>query len=241
MNELNCRTQKIDQLSAQIYRVRLVPKDKPLFDFKGGQYLYLLMSDGKRIPLSIASPPEEKSYLELHIRLIPGHQLAADMLNLFKTAKNIHIEGPYGQCFLQENSRQVVIIAGGTGFSPMKSLFESALSSKDNNRHFRLYLGAESPTELYQTALIEPWKHHQQLTYIPVVTQSEEDWNGATGFPHEVAISDLAETLNQCDFYISGSPNMVMNVYQALLDKGVSKACIFSDMLDIKRELGEIT
>jgi len=101
MNELNCKTLEIKKLTEQIHRVRIQPVEGKIFDFKGGQYLYLLMPDGKRIPLSIASAPEETRFIELHIRLIPGHDLAADMLKLFKTAKQIHIEGYLRPCLLQ--------------------------------------------------------------------------------------------------------------------------------------------
>lgn len=239
MNELNCTTLEVKAFTEQIHRVRLKALEGKLFDFKGGQYLYLLMPDGKRIPLSIASAPEQKDYIELHIRLIPGHELAADMLQLFKTAKKIHIEGPYGQCFLRESQNDVVIIAGGTGFSPMKSLLESAFAQTINKK-FSLYLGAQKSNELYQTTLVNAWDVKATLfKYVPVVSEADKTWNGAVGFPHEIALKDLFDTINQHDFYISGSEMMVMNVYQALLKAGAEKQNIYSDILDIKREMGE--
>lgn len=239
MIELNCKTLEVTALTEQIHRVRLEPLEGELFNYKGGQYLYLLMPDGKRIPLSIASAPEQNDFIELHIRLIPGHELAANMLQLFKTANKIHIEGPYGQCFLKESKNDVVVIAGGTGFSPMKSLLESAFAKKVK-RNFSLYLGAQKSSELYQTNLVENWQTDATpFNYIPVIADVENDWEGAVGFPHQIAIADLGDKVSQYDFYISGSEMMVMNVYQALLDAGADKQNIYSDILDIKREMGE--
>lgn len=240
MKELNCKTLEINTLTEQIFQIRLQPEKGKIFSFKGGQYLYLLMDDGKRIPLSIASPPEEKRFIELHIRLIPGHELAARMLELFKTANKIHIEGPYGQCFLKSNKRDVVIIAGGTGFSPMKSLLESALAQA-TNKNFYLYLGAQKPDELYQTKLINHWKSTAHFKYIPVVIEAGTDWKGAVGYPHQAALTQLTNDITEYDFYISGSENMVMNVYHELISSGVSENNIYSDILDIKRELGKLT
>lgn len=240
MIEINCQTQEIKALSDQIFRVRLAPKQGEVFAFKGGQYLYLLMPDGKRIPLSIASAEQERRFVELHIRLIPGHQLAADMLALFRQAKNIHIEGPYGRCYLKDPSVATVIIAGGTGFSPMKSLLESAFNNGEQGM-FSLYLGVQTAKELYQTPMVESWTvTSPQFRYIPVVNQPDDTWQGARGFPHLVALQDHAQALGECQFIISGSGPMVMKVYQDLLDAGVDKARIFSDMLDIKRDLGEL-
>jgi len=243
MNELSCTKLDIKKLTEQIFRVRIQPLAGEIFDFKGGQYLYLLMPDGKRIPLSIASPPEQKKYIELHIRLIPGHELAADMLHLFETAKRIHIEGPYGSCFLNQsadvNPNDIVIIAGGTGFSPMKSLLESALAQADK-RKLSLYLGVQKAEELYQTELVNSWDLEScGFTYIPVVAEADKGWKGAVGYPHQIALTDIGQTVAKLDFYISGSEKMVMNVYKALLDAGADKECIYSDILDIKREMGE--
>jgi CDP-4-dehydro-6-deoxyglucose reductase, E3 len=239
MKELNCKTLEIKNLTQQIHRVRLQAIEGELFSFKGGQYLYLLMPDGKRIPLSIASAPEQKEYIELHIRLIPGHELAANMLQLFKTANKIHIEGPYGQCFLRKSDNDVVVIAGGTGFSPVKSMIESAFA-QNTKRHFSLYLGAQNSNELYQTELVNNWGFGKnQFNYLPVIAEKEEHWSGAIGFPHEIALLDSAENINKTDFYISGSEVMVMNVYRSLVEAGASKDNIYSDILDIKREMGE--
>jgi len=240
MKELNCETLEVNSLTNQIYQIRLQAVNGELFDFKGGQYLYLLMPDGKRIPLSIASAPEQKSFIELHIRLIPGHELAASMLNLFKTAKKLHIDGPYGQCVLRESENNIVIIAGGTGFSPMKSLLESALA-KPIKRKISLYLGAQTEAELYQTPLIESWDTtNTDFNYVPVVSEAGGNWQGRIGFPHQIALNDIENAISGYDFYISGSETMVMNVYQCLLKAGANKHNIFSDILDIKREMGEL-
>jgi hypothetical protein len=45
--------------------------------------------------------------------------------------------------------------------------------------------------------------------------------------------------LSQYDFYISGSEAMVLAVYYDLLENGADKSQIYSDMLDIKRDMGE--
>lgn len=239
MNELNCVTLDIKKLTEQIFRVRLKPLDDKPFEFEGGQYLYLLMPDGKRIPLSIASAPEEKQFIELHLRLIPGHELAAEMMSLFRNAKKVHIDGPYGKCVLKDRNNKVAIIAGGTGFSPMKSLLESAFN-KNFSQEISLYLGAQSPVDLYQSELVNRWNTGScQFRYIPVVNEPDENWSGATGFPHQVLLDDLGGKTEATDYYLSGSAAMVMNVYEELKKTGVNSDNIFSDILDIKRDMGE--
>ncbi|MBV1910935.1 MAG: NAD(P)H-flavin reductase [Kangiellaceae bacterium] len=240
MTEFNCRTKDVTQLNEQIHRIRIVPEDHRLFDFKGGQYIILHMPDGKKVPLSIASAPEERSFLELHVRLVDGHSLAQEMINLFEGTAEYTLEGAYGGCYLNDSTRNLVIIAGGTGFSPMKSMIESAFAQKVE-RQIELYLGAQVTDDLYQHDLIIQWeKDNGNFSYTPVVSGDDDSWQGATGFPHESAMNCSDKELIEKDYYISGSEPMVMAVYNALREKGVNKSQIHSDMLNIKREKGEI-
>jgi len=88
--------------------------------------------------------------------------------------------------------------------------------------------------------LIESWKTDNfQFNYIPVINEIDDGWHGAVGFPHQVALAELGDKIKRCDFYISGSLAMVMNVYQDLLDAGATEKNIFSDILDIRREMRE--
>jgi len=240
MTVLSFKTKEMIQLNEQIHRIRITPEDGDLFNFKGGQYIVLHMSDGKRVPLSIASAPEEKSFIELHVRRVKGHPLAEDIIELFKTAKSFQVEGAYGSCYLNEKDCPIVIIAGGTGFSPMKSMIESAFA-QNSEREIELFLGAQVVEDLYQHQLINKWQEdYSNFSYTPVISETEASWQGATGFPHEHAMKCCEEELRTKDYYISGSEPMVMAVYNALLEKGVEKTQIHSDILNIKRENGEI-
>jgi CDP-4-dehydro-6-deoxyglucose reductase len=236
----NCKIKDVIQLNDQIYRIRIVPDDLRLLEFKGGQYIVLHMPDGKRVPLSIASAPEEKTFLELHIRIVQEYSLADDMIKLFQGAPEVKIEGAFGSCYLNDSQRGLVIIAGGTGFSPMKSMIESAFAQKCE-RPIELFLGAQVMNDLYHHDLISEWqKSYNNFRYTPVISGDDEIWDGAVGFPHEVAIERCNKELVEKDFYVSGSEAMVMAVYRALTDKGVDSSQINSDILNIKREKGEI-
>ncbi len=234
------KTLEVKPLTDQIHRVRLSPLEGDVFEFKGGQYLFLHLPDGKKIPLSIASAPEQKDYIELHIRSMHAESLAAEMLSLFQTADVLEIDAPHGNCILRDGKNPVIIIAGGTGFSPMKSLLESAFVGAEG-REFALYLGAQTKEEIYQSPIIEGWQTNQvTFKYTPVVFEVDDSWKGATGYPHEAAIADYQDKLSNCDVFISGSEPMVMNVYKALTEKGVPPNQIYSDILDIKRASGDI-
>jgi len=240
VNTYRCKTLDVQPLNEQIYRVRLQLDDGSRLQFKGGQYIILHMPNDVRVPLSIASAPEKNDFIELHIRLIKGHSLAQEMIDLFSNTASFYIEGPCGDCVLNTSNRDLIIIAGGTGFSPMKSLIESAFCQQ-SKRQIQLFLGAQKFTDLYQHELIKQWeKQNNNFSYIPVISGDDKIWQGERGFPHQVAINENKQTLETKDFYVSGSEPMVMAVYKELLASSVDKFHIHSDILSIKRQNGEI-
>ncbi len=240
MSHYQCKVKQIDPLSDSIYRIRLKPETTGFMPFVAGQYLMLQMPNDELVPLSIASSPENKEFIELHLRLMPAPSLSAEMLKLFQSESLITIQGPFGGCYLRRPDKQNIFIAGGTGYSPMKSMLESACD-KGLSGHIHLFLGAQTEKDLYHHQYLLNWQQKQpNFNYTAVLAEAPTDWQGLTGFPHQAAIQTYSDSLSDKDFYIAGSEAMVMAVYQALLDKGVSKEVIYSDILDIKRENGEL-
>ncbi len=238
MQELHCQVDDISLLGKDVYRVKLTSDELRQVKYQGGQYLTLLSKGGHWIPFSIGNAPEENSHLELHIRLIPGHELAEQILNNLRKTRKAHIQLPMGKCVLRPGDRPVVCIVGGTGFSPIKAMLESAFSLNDP-RQFHLFWGAQTKEDFYLLELAKSWhSDHDNFKFVPVVSGDDDNWKGARGLVHFEAIHQL-EDLSQFDFYVSGSEAMVLAVYYDLLDKGADKDRIFSDMLDIKRDMGE--
>lgn len=238
VKEIFCQVAELDVIGKDVYRVKLTADELSATPYQSGQYLTLQVEGGRWIPFSIGNAPEEKSHVELHIRLVPGHELAQQIIDQLQQTRTAHIQVPMGKCVLRSGSRDVVCIVGGTGFSPIKAMLESAFHAQDARR-FHLFWGAQTASELYLNELPEQWQQSKtNFNYVPVISGDDPNWQGERGFAHEPAFRQL-DCLTDKDFYISGSPAMVMAVYEALLQQGVDKSQVFADMLDIKREMGE--
>ncbi|PWK46824.1 NAD(P)H-flavin reductase [Pleionea mediterranea] len=238
MQEIFCQVDDIQLLGNDVYQVKLVSDELTRLPYSAGQYLTLQADGGRWIPFSIGNAPEETSHLELHIKLIPGHELAELIVDQLKSTKQAHIQIPMGECVLRDGPRPVVCIVGGTGFSPIKAMLESAFAQQDP-REFYLYWGAAVTSDFYLDELPSQWqRQYTNFNYVPVLSGDDAQWQGERGLVHQTAMSQLSDLANK-DFYISGSEAMVMAVYHDLLGQGVPKSQIFADMLDIKREMGE--
>ena len=206
---LPCRVQKMERLAPDVMALRLRLPASERLQFLAGQYIDILMKDGKRRSLSMANAPHDDAYLELHLRNYGG-PFSDYVFNRMKEKDILRFEGPLGTFFLREDSdKPIILLASGTGFAPIKAIIEHALF-KGISRSITLYWGGRVRGDLYLNALAERWQRDHGIRYIPVLSEAlpEDRWTGRTGFVHRAVMEDLPD-LSAHQVYACGSPLMV--------------------------------
>lgn len=206
---LPCRVQKMERVApdVMVLHVRLPASER--LQFLAGQYIDILMKDGKRRSLSMANPPHDDAYLELHLRNYGG-PFSDYVFHRMKEKDILRFEGPLGTFFLREDSdKPIILLASGTGFAPIKAIVDHALY-KGIGRPITLYWGGRVRSDLYMNALAERWAREHGVRYIPVLSEAraEDAWTGRTGFVHRAVMEDYAD-LSGHQVYACGSPLMV--------------------------------
>lgn len=230
---LSCRVIACDRLGGDIIRLRLGLPAGERLRFLAGQYIDILLSGGKRRSFSLANPPHEDQQLELHIRYYQGGLFSEYAFHDLREKALLRIEGPFGRFTLRHSGRPMIMIAGGTGFAPIKSLLEHALEKADK-RAVKLYRGARAEPDLYLDALPRRWAaQHEHIDYIPVLSEPgrHSGWRGRTGLVHEAALADH-DDLSAYDVYTCGPPPMIKAVVRALTARGFDKTRLFSDSFE---------
>jgi CDP-4-dehydro-6-deoxyglucose reductase len=122
----------------------------------------------------------------------------------------VRFEGPLGSFYLREDSdKPMVLLAGGTGFAPVKAVIEHAFH-KGIDRQMVLYWGVRSLGDLYLPQLPAKWQdEHANFTFIPVLSDPapEDDWRGRTGLVHQAVLDDFP-SLAGYQVYACGAPAM---------------------------------
>lgn len=206
---LPCRVQKMERLAPDVMALHLRLPASERLQFLAGQYIDILMKDGKRRSLSMANAPHDDAYLELHLRNYGG-PFSDYVFNRMKEKDILRFEGPLGTFFLREDSdKPIILLASGTGFAPIKAIIEHALF-KGISRSITLYWGGRVRGDLYLNALAERWQRDHGIRYIPVLSEAlpEDRWTGRTGFVHRAVMEDLPD-LSAHQVYACGSPLMV--------------------------------
>ncbi len=228
---LAVRVAALEQLNHDVMRLQLqLPRDRRL-QFMAGQYIEVITREGKHRAYSLANPPHDDGALELHVRFVAGGDFTERVFGGMREGEVLQIQGPLGQFTLREASpNPVVLIAGGTGFAPIKGLLEHAFHM-GITRPLHLYWGVRAERDLYLAALPETWAAaHPNFSYTPVLSEprAEDGWRGRTGFVHDAVAADHPDT-SGLDVYAAGPPVMVRAVRDAVVAHGLPESRFYSD------------
>jgi CDP-4-dehydro-6-deoxyglucose reductase len=210
VKKLPCRVHKIERVADDVAVLFVKLPANERLQFLAGQYVEFILKDGTRRSFSMANPPHDDEFMQLHIRRVAGGAFTKHVFETMKERDILRFEGPLGSFFLRESEKPIVFVASGTGFAPIKAIIESALK-KGVARAMTLYWGARRPKDLYLDALPRQWAAaNPGFTYIPVISDAlpEDNWAGRTGFVHHAVMADLPD-LAGYQVYACGVPIMV--------------------------------
>ncbi|MDX1432485.1 MAG: CDP-6-deoxy-delta-3,4-glucoseen reductase [Gammaproteobacteria bacterium] len=237
---LPCRVAAKRQLAHDVVGLELVLPAAERLQYLPGQYVDIVLRDGRRRAFSIANAPRPDDRLELHVRVVPGGSFSEHVAHHLKERALLRIHGPLGAFYLRRDaSRPAILMAGGTGFAPVKAMIEGALT-EGSGPDLHLYWGVRARRDLYMDELARGWaREHTRLTYVPVLSEPApgDGWAGRTGFVHERVLEDFPD-LGGFAVYMSGPPVMVRAGSEAFTARGLEPEHCYSDSFDYAYETG---
>lgn len=148
---------------------------------------------------------------------------------------SVSVSGPFGTFAAQDSDREMVFIGGGVGMAPLRAIISDQLERQGTTRKMSFWYGARSRVDLFYEQEFEKLQA-KYLNFCWTAALSDpapdDDWQGETGFIHEVALRlRLAAhpTPYDCEYYLCGPPLMIRAVLAMLDDLGVDPGQIFND------------
>jgi NAD(P)H-flavin reductase len=209
------------RLGRDLAIVRVRP-DYPM-PYHPGQYVSVETPQRPRLwrYLTPATAPREDGLLEFHVRAVDGGWVSRSIVATSQPGDTWRIGPPMGRIRVDRNaSRDVLMIAGGTGIAPMRAVIEYLAQFGDNPR-VQLFYGGRVLADLYdlehlqQITATNPW-----LTVVPVL-EAESNIQG-------VERGTLADVVTRYgawadhDVLVSGSPPMVRSTVSRMLVAGTA-------------------
>jgi ferredoxin-NADP reductase len=200
-------------------------------EFEAGQFFnFTLLSpdetdlEGNTRALSIASAPHERNLMvATHLRTTAFKRT----LNSLPPGTELILQGPFGSMTLPRNTaRPSVLLAGGIGITPFRSLIRSAAESLSAHRLFLFYSVRVPEEAAFLEELQEMEQHKTGYKFICTVTQPEKSrmsWRGETGRISIAMLSKWIPDLSLPIYYIAGPSAMVTGVRRMLIAAGVAE------------------
>jgi len=211
-------------LSADIVELTLA-LDKPL-TYRAGQFVLLF------VPSQPALATEPRSYslakgaktsgvktVQFHIRKVPGGLFTQWLFGGDRTGELLLLEGPFGSFTWADDERDVVLIAGGSGYAPINALLEAARNLGPLSA--TVFFGAKTQADLYCSehvaAVQAAWQG--SLQFVPVLSAEPADsqWQGLRGYVQE-HIDKPATKPTASSAYLCGPPPMIDACLEVLRD-----------------------
>jgi len=223
------------RLAPDVMRIKIKLPSAQRLQFLAGQYLEILLPDGKRRAFSIASAPQSEDEIELHIRHVDGGGFTGWVFDEMKERDILRLEAPLGNFFIRNDQpeRPMILMGGGTGFAPLKSMLEDLMANNDN-RPVHLFWGAQGRAELYMNEKAQQWAdENEHIQYSTALIEADEaKANGSfNGFVHQ-SVLQTYEDLSGFDIYMSGPPAMIDASRSAFLENGAESRRIFFDSFE---------
>ena len=236
VREFQTKLTSLNQLTHDIKGLRLKLQEEDRIAFKAGQYVQFYTKPYGKVKetvyraYSIASPPSEDGHVDLIVRQVPNGICTTYVHTALKEGDDVKISGPYGDFYLRGDCKELVMIAGGSGLAPIRSLILDILEKKLDLK-MTFFFGAVTKRDLYNLdELGELAANHSNFRFVPALSKPtpEDNWTGEVGLITEVVDRFIPDGLDK-EAYLCGSPGMINACLNVLSKKGIPENKIFYD------------
>jgi len=201
--------------------------------FLAGQSVSLIVGQSLQAQLAMASCPCDDRNILFHVHRIPGNLFSDYVFKRLKNHEVVEIEGPQGEFILQEKSaRPLYFIAFDTGFAPIKSLIEHAMSLEAAESIHLYWIGSHD-SSIYLPNVGRAWADAlDNFDYTQLV--ADFDLANPNGKREEMLKALLKGILKdqpdiiKSDIYIAGPVAANTIAEQFFLELGLPKTRVFT-------------
>ena len=214
------------QIAEDTFAIRFTCDEMPIFNFEPGQFVTITVAPKTPRSYSISSIPG-KEYIELIADTKKGGPGSMFFLNS-KVGDEFEFLFPLGVFVYKDSPKPAYFFATGTGIVPFMSMVEYALSVQKTQRNITMYCSFRYEPEIFGKEFLELLDiQYQNFWFKLNLTQPSPQWTGPIG-----RITEYIETLPETDIdvYICGSNQMVTEVKNQLIAKGVPDTQIYHEM-----------
>lgn len=191
-------------------------------EVKPGQFFEVSLPKYGEAPISVSGIGD--GWIELTIRRVG---VVTEEIFSYYVGQKLFLRGPYGNGFDVENyiGKEVIVVAGGTGLSPVKGVVDYFSKSPNNADKFTLIAGFKSPMDILFKEDIKLWKENMDL--IITVDNAKEGYLGEVGLVTKYVPELKIKDIDNVQVIVVGPPMMMKFTVLEFLKLGIKEENIW--------------
>jgi ferredoxin-NADP reductase len=138
----------------------------------------------------------------------------------------VKIEGPFGDLRLHHSDRPAVVLTGGIGITPFRSiLLETIRAGGLRYPVLLLYANRRPQDAAFLDELRGLAEQDEYLRFVPTMTglEASDPWDGERGRIDASMLGRYLGRMTDAIYYLTGPPGMVHGLRKVLVDAGVDE------------------
>jgi predicted ferric reductase len=230
-------TSNVDQ-GASVRTLRLSPDRHAGLAFEPGQFVWLVTGTSpfslQEHPLSISSSAErpDDGFIELSVKALGDW--SGGVVPRLAPGTAVWVDGAFGGFTTEGKAAQgFVLIAGGIGIAPMRSMILT-MRDRGDRRHVILFMCAHDESRMPFRDEFARLRTEMNLDVVEVFETPSPDWNGERGhLTPDVLRRHLPVSFQRYHYFVCGPPPMMDAVEAMLLAAGVAPRSIDSERFEV--------
>src|SRR5579863_403450 len=202
----------------------IVPNERKL-SARPGQFLtFSFLFDGKKVTrsYSICSSPARSGYVEITPKRVSQGCASVFLNDRASVGMTVEANGPFGHfCFDESKHRSVVLLAAGSGITPMMAMLRYMDDLCLETTATLVYCVRTSNDIIFRAELKELRERLKNFQYHILLSQPHLDWSGPRGHVSREFIEDKVKDLTSPDFFLCGPPQFMDASRTILISLGV--------------------
>jgi sulfite reductase subunit B len=223
---IETRVREVIAETPTIKTLRLEPLES--IAFTAGQFVGLTIPGVGEAPFTPSSHSESRDVIELTIMRVGR---VTEAVHRLRGGETVGLRGPFGNGYELEEfrDRDVLVVGGGCGFAPLRSLMYSFFDISDRLRRLVFRGGCRSPQELlYREELME-WSQRPGLDFDLTVDVGDSGWTGHVGVVTTL-LDHIDIDATNAKAVVCGPPLMMKYTTRKLLEIGFTPNDVYVSM-----------
>jgi ferredoxin-NADP reductase len=218
------RLVRVTQQTPEAKTLRFAVHGPRRLDARAGQFLtFSFLFDGKKETrcYSICSSPARTGYVEITPKRVKDGRVSVYLNDRATLGMTVEASGPFGQFHLDPDDRQIVLLAAGSGITPMMAMLRYMDDLCLEVQVTLLYCVRTATDIFFRHELEELRSRLTNFRYQVLLSQPTPDWTGARGHVNREFIGNAVPDVKAPKYFLCGPPPYMDAARAILKELGV--------------------